>query len=102
MNTSVLLCIYMHREFGAICKLDPVVELIWSKACITKASTKAITTSIVKTIASCLTRSKSGSYRGVDLVESSVTQAITKTIATSIVKAIASCLTRSKSGNGQV
>ena len=76
--TSVLLCIYMHREFGAICKLDLVVELIWSKACITKAITKAITTSIVKAIASCLTRSKSGSYRGVDLVESSVTKAIQK------------------------
>ena len=58
--TSVLVCIYMHREFGAICKLDPVVELIWSKVCITKAITKAITTSIVKAIASCLTRSKSG------------------------------------------
>ena len=26
--TSVLLCIYMHRESGAICKVDPIVELI--------------------------------------------------------------------------
>ena len=48
--TSVLLCIYMHREFEAICKLDPVVELIWSKACITQAITKAITTTIVTSI----------------------------------------------------
>ena len=30
--TSVLLCIYMHRESGFDTEVDPVVKLIWSKA----------------------------------------------------------------------
>ena len=33
--TSVLLCIYMHRESGYDSEVDPVVKLIWSKVCIT-------------------------------------------------------------------
>ena len=33
--TSVLLCIYMHRESGSEAEVDPIVKLIWSKVCIT-------------------------------------------------------------------
>ena len=46
-HTSVLLCIDMHRVSGTNCVVDPIVKLIWTKVGITKA----ITTSITKTIA---------------------------------------------------
>ena len=29
--TSVLLCIYMHRESASDSEVDPIVKLIWSK-----------------------------------------------------------------------
>ena len=46
--TSVLLCIYMHRESGTTCVVDPVVKLIWAKVGITKAITISITKAIQK------------------------------------------------------
>ena len=46
--TSVLLCIYMHRESGTNCVVDPIVKLIWAKVGITKAITISITKAIQK------------------------------------------------------
>ena len=46
--TSVLLYIYMHRESGTNCVVDPIVKLIWAKVGITKAITISITKAIQK------------------------------------------------------
>ena len=54
--TSVLLCIYMHRESGSDFEVDPIVKLIWSKVCIT------ISITILITIVAQVCR---GSYRSV-------------------------------------
>ena len=39
MYASVLLCMYMRRESGTTCVVDPIVTLIWAKVGITKAIT---------------------------------------------------------------
>ena len=44
--TSVLLCIYMHRESASDSEVDPIVKLIWSKVCITIYITISITSLI--------------------------------------------------------
>ena len=41
--SSVLLCMYMHRESGSNSEVDPIVKLIWSKVCITISITISIT-----------------------------------------------------------
>ena len=46
--TSVLLSIYVHRESGTNCVVDPIVKLIWTKVGITKAITTSITKAIQK------------------------------------------------------
>ena len=48
--TSVLLCIYMHRESGSDSEVDPIVKLIWSKVCITNSITISTTISITISI----------------------------------------------------
>ena len=48
MYTSVLLCMYMHRESGTNYAVDPIVKLIWAKVGITKAITIFITKAIQK------------------------------------------------------
>ena len=40
--SSVLLCMYMHRESASDSEVDPIVKLIWSKVCITIAITSLI------------------------------------------------------------
>ena len=40
--TRVLLRIHMRRVCGASGEVDPIEELIWSKACIAKAIARAI------------------------------------------------------------
>ena len=44
----VLLRIYMHRESGTNCVVDPIVKLIWAKVGITEAITISITKAIQK------------------------------------------------------
>ena len=46
MYTSVLLCIYMHRESGSDSEVDPIVKLIWSKDSITIYITISVTSLI--------------------------------------------------------
>ena len=41
--TSVLLCISMHTESGYDSEVDLIVQLIWSKVCITISITISIT-----------------------------------------------------------
>ena len=60
IDTSALLCIYMHRESGSDSEVDPIVKLIWSKVCITIYITISITSLITIVAQECR-----GSYRGV-------------------------------------